>query len=140
MNKLSVSSLVSIDVGNVWQLWNEPKHIINWNSASEEWHCPRAINDLREGGSFCYRMEAKDGSMGFDLEGVYDTVKETEMITYSLADGRQSTTTFEPMKEGTRITTIFDAEETNSLEMQKNGWQAILDSFKDYAENLKNLN
>ena len=118
----------------VWELWTVPEHIMQWNSATDEWHTPRAENDLRVGGKFLYRMEAKDGSMGFDFWGVYDEVKTLERIACTLGDGRKVIVTFLPTGADTHIVETFEAETENPVDMQRGGWQAILDNFKRYAE------
>lgn len=107
---------------------------MQWNSASPDWHSPKAENDLREGGSFSYRMEAKDGSMGFDFAGIYDRVQPNERIDYTMGDGRQVTNTFRANGNATDVVVTFDAETENPEDMQRMGWQAILDNFKKYAE------
>ncbi len=132
--KITVESTVKAPVEKVWDCWTDPKHIVNWNFASDDWHSPRAENDLRTGGKFVSRMEAKDGSMGFDFEGVYDNVVKHKTIEYSMSDGRQVKVTFAGNGSETRVVETFDAENTHSLEMQKGGWQAILDNFKKYTE------
>jgi uncharacterized protein YndB with AHSA1/START domain len=105
-----------------------------WNFASEDWHSPRAENDLRAGGSFSSRMEAKDGSFGFDFGGVYDAVRENEYIEYTMGDGRNVKVEFTPQGNSTRVVERFEAERTHSEDMQKSGWQAILDNFRKYVE------
>lgn len=107
---------------------------MQWNNASDDWHTPHAENDLRVGGKFLSRMEAKDGSFGFDFGGIYSEVKPFEKIKYGLEDGREVETTFAKNGENTEITTTFDAENENPIEMQQNGWQAILNNFKKYVE------
>ncbi|KNZ40355.1 SRPBCC domain-containing protein [Acetobacterium bakii] len=131
---ITVETTVNAPVELVWKYWSVPKHIIHWNSASDDWHTPFAENDLRTGGKLLWRMEAKNGSFGFDFSGVYDEVKLNEFISYTLDDGRKVSITFKPQENKTRIIEIFEAEEENSLELQKNGWQAILEHFKNYAE------
>jgi uncharacterized protein YndB with AHSA1/START domain len=131
---ITVESTVNAPAAKVWEYWTQPMHIIKWNNASEDWHTTRAENDLRKGGSFSARMEAKDGSMGFDFSGVYDEVVPNKYIEYTIADGRKVTVKFASDAGSTRITESFDAEGTNPVEMQKTGWQAILDSFKKYTE------
>ena len=132
--KITVEATVNAPVEKVWKTWSEPQHIKNWCAASEDWHAPKAENDLRTGGTFSTRMEAKDGSFGFDFGGVYDNVKKNEMIEYTMGDGRKVHVAFSPSGDQTKIVETFDAETTNSVEMQKGGWQAILDNFKKYAE------
>lgn len=132
--QITVQSTVKAPVEKVWKLWNEPEHITKWCSATPEWHTPRAENDLRTGGKFSSRMEAKDGSMGFDFGGVYDNVKTNEHIAYTMDDGRKTTIRFTSKGNETTIVETFDAEGQNPVEMQRAGWQAILDNFKAYAE------
>ncbi|MFL5786270.1 MAG: SRPBCC family protein [Bacteriovoracaceae bacterium] len=132
--KITITTTASASPKKVWEYWTLPKHIVNWNFASNDWHCPRSENDLRVGGKMNSRMEAKDGSFGFDFEAVYDEVIDLKKITYSMADGRQASTLFEAVGDKTKITTTFDAENTHPLEMQKNGWLAILNNFKNYVE------
>lgn len=134
-NPITVSTTIEQPTDKVWKFWNEPKHITNWNFATDDWCCPKAENDLRVGGKLKSRMEAKDGSFGFDFEGIYNEIIDQEKITYSIADGRQVTTIFEHLGNSTKVTTTFEAEPENPIEMQRDGWQAILDSFKKYVEN-----
>ena len=136
--KITVETTVQAPVERVWKYWTEPTHITKWNTASEDWHTPFAENDLRAGGKFLSRMEAKDGSFGFDFGGVYDEVKLHEVIAYSMEDGRRVTITFKGKENETEVIETFDAETTNSIEMQQQGWQAILDNFKKYAEQTSN--
>jgi uncharacterized protein YndB with AHSA1/START domain len=132
--KVTVESTVKAPVEKVWKYWNGPEHITKWCTATPEWHTPRAENDLRVGGKFSSRMEAKDGSMGFDFAGVYDEVKPNEFIEYTMADGRKVSIKFSGKGNETRVVETFDAESENPVEMQRGGWQAILDSFKNYVE------
>lgn len=133
---ITVETIVNAAVDIVWNAWTSPEHIIKWNNASEDWHTPRVENDLRTGGKFLSRMEAKDGSFGFDFSGVYDEVKTNELIAYTLGDDRKVSISFVRDGNTTKITETFEAESTNPIEMQKGGWQAILDNFKKYAESL----
>lgn len=133
-DKISVTSTVNRDIAAVWETWVEPKHIKNWNNASPDWHTPKAENDLRKGGKFGSRMEAKDGNMGFDFGGIYDEVVLNKSIKYSLDDGRKVVVTFAKTDEGVSITETFEPESQNSMEVQKQGWQTILESFKKYVE------
>lgn len=133
--KITIEATVAADTDKVWDTWTQPEHITKWNFASDDWHCPKAENDLRTGGKFTSRMEAKDGSFGFDFEGIYDEVDDRKTITYTMPDGRQATTHFEDLGEKTKVTTTFDAETVNDVEMQRAGWQAILNNFKSYVEN-----
>ena len=125
---------VHVPVETAWTAWTKPEHIINWNFASHDWNCPRAANDLRVGGTFNYRMEAKDKSMGFDFYGVYDDVRESEQINYTLGDGRKVHIEFVPDGSMTRILQNFEAENDNPTDMQRFGWQAILSHYKEYVE------
>ena len=131
---ITVATTVKAPVEKVWKAWTNPDDITKWNSASEDWHSPRAENDLRRGGKFSVRMEAKDGSIGFDFGGEYDDVKENELIEYTMGDGRQVSVRFKPQGEETLVEETFDPENQNSLELQRNGWQAIMDNFKKYVE------
>lgn len=131
---ITVEAHVKAPVEKIWKCWTTPDDITQWNFASDEWHCPHASNDLRPGGKLTARMEARDGSMGFDFEGIYDEVHPHSRIAYSLADGRQVRVVFEPDRSGTRVTESFDAENTHPHDMQRAGWQAILDNFKRHAE------
>jgi len=133
-NKITVQATVAADINKVWSSWTLPEHITKWNFASYDWHCPSATNDLKAGGRFCATMAAKDGSMSFDFEGIYDEVIHHQKIAYSLADGRQITILFESEGEKTRVTETFDPENENSMELQRAGWQSILDNFKAYTE------
>ena len=132
--KISVKTVVNAPVDKVWEYWTEPRHITRWNHASEDWHSPAAKNDLREKGSFSYRMEAKDGTNGFDFEGVYDRVEPHRHISYTMDDGRKTDVSFNENGSSTVVEETFDADESHSAEMQKTGWQAILDNFKSYVE------
>ncbi|MFB3166629.1 SRPBCC family protein [Neobacillus sp. 179-C4.2 HS] len=135
--KIVVETTVQAPVEKVWEYWTEPTHITKWNTASEEWHTPFAENDLKVGGKFLSRMEAKDGSFGFDFGGVYDDVRLNEVIAYSLEDGRKVTINFIGQGDETKVIETFDAENSNPIEMQEAGWQAILDNFKKYVTNSK---
>ena len=131
---ITVEATVNAPASKVWKLWSSPEHITKWYNASEEWHTPHAENDLREGGKFLSTMAAKDGSASFDFTGVYDAVKENELISYTLADGRKVKIIFESIGNTTKVTETFDTETENSIELQRSGWQAILDSFKNYVQ------
>lgn len=131
---ITVSANVNAPVEKVWALWTKPEHIVNWNNAIAEWHTPKAENDLREGGRFNFRMEARDGSMGFDFNGEYTKVIPNQEIEYRLADGRKVTVLFTAEGNATEIKESFEAEDMNPEELQRSGWQAILDNFKQYAE------
>lgn len=131
---ITIKTTVNAPVQKVWQYWTTPADVIAWNSASDDWHTTRAENDLRKDGRFVSRMEAKDGSMGFDFGGKYTEVKEYEVISYVMDDNRKVDVTFKQNGNQTEVTETFDAEQTNSIELQRNGWQAILDNFKKYVE------
>jgi uncharacterized protein YndB with AHSA1/START domain len=131
---ITVESIINAPVEKVWGYWTKPEHVTKWNNASDDWHSPHAENDLRAGGKFLYRMEAKDGSMGFDFAGVYNAVRPNEYIEYSIGDGRKVKINFSARGNATSVVESFEAENIHSLEMQKGGWQAILDNFKKYTE------
>ena len=131
---VTVQNTVNAPVEKVWEYWTKPEHITKWNTASPDWHSPRAENDLRVGGKFSARMEAKDGSMGFDFAGVYDEVISNELIEYTMEDGRRVSVNFSANGNQTSVVETFDAENTHPVDFQKAGWQAILDNFKKYVE------
>ena len=131
---ITVENTVNAPVEKVWKYWTSPEHIMQWNNASDDWHTPRAQNDVRNGGTFSIRMEAKDGSFGFDFGGIYDEVKNNEYIGYTMGDGRKVQVHFAPQGNATKVTESFEAETTHPEEMQRGGWQAILDNFKKHTE------
>lgn len=131
---ITVEAIVNAPVQKVWEYWTEPTHITQWNAASADWHSPSATNDLRSGGTFVFRMEAKDGSFGFDFAGTYTSVKPLEYIEYEMEDGRKVEITFTAKGNTTTVTETFDPETENPVDMQQAGWQAILDNFKAYVE------
>jgi uncharacterized protein YndB with AHSA1/START domain len=131
---ITVETTVHAPVERVWKYWTEPKHITKWNNASDDWHTPFAENDLKVGGKFLTRMEAKDGSFGFDFSGVYDEVRINEGISYTLDDGRKVNITFISQENETKLIEAFEPENTNPIEFQEKGWQAIIDNFKKYTE------
>lgn len=131
---IDIEATIAADLNKVWDYWTNPKHITQWNFADDSWHCPSAENDLKAGGKYKARMEAKDGSFGFDFEATYDEIEKHKKITYTIADGRSVTTNFESHGDSTTVKTSFEAEDTNPIEMQKNGWQEILNNFKKYTE------
>ncbi|MBS4056747.1 MAG: SRPBCC domain-containing protein [Bacteroidales bacterium] len=133
-NQITVKVSINAPVEKVWKCFTTDEDIMGWNFASDTWHCPRAVNDFRTGGSFSWRMEAKDGSFGFDFEGVYDYINVPAEIRHTLADGRKVRLCFESSGSTTTVTETFEAENQNSQELQKNGWQAILDNFRKYVE------
>jgi uncharacterized protein YndB with AHSA1/START domain len=131
---ITVQNTIQSPVHKVWEYWTKPEHITHWNFASDEWHSPWAKSDMRVGGSFSARMEARDGSMGFDFDGVYDAIRENEYIEYTLGDGRKVKIRFIPEGNSTKVVESFEAESQNPIELQRGGWQAILDNFKKYTE------
>lgn len=131
---ITIEATIKAPVEKVWKLWNDPEDIKKWCSASDDWHTPRSENDLRVGGKFMSRMEAKDGSFGFDFGGVYDEVVNHKAIAYTMGDARKVTITFTANGNETKIVETFDPESENPIEMQRDGWQAILNNFKKYAE------
>jgi len=137
MNTITVETTISSPVQKVWELWTGPEHIMKWCQASDDWHAPAATNDLRVGGTFSTTMAAKDKSAQFDFTGTYTRIIPHEIIEYVMADGRKVKLVFEDQGLITKVTETFDPEGTNSLEMQRQGWQSILDSFKRYVEGEK---
>jgi uncharacterized protein YndB with AHSA1/START domain len=134
MTKITIQTIISANTKKVWDFYTLPEHITKWNFASEDWQCPKASNDMQVGGKYFARMEAKDGSFGFDFEAIYDEIIIGEKLVYTMGDARKVIATFNSMDDKTEVTVIFDAEGENSLEMQKEGWQAILNNFKKYVE------
>jgi uncharacterized protein YndB with AHSA1/START domain len=132
--KITVKTVVKAPVEKVWKYWTSDEDIVHWNNASEEWYTPRAENNLRKGGNFNYRMEALDGSMGFDFWGIYDKVLTMKQIEYTLGDDRKVRINFSTLGKETEVVETFEAEDQNSVELQRTGWQSILDNFKKYAE------
>lgn len=135
--KITISTTVNNTIENVWKHWTAPEHIMQWTFAGDDWHAPSATNDLKPGGEFTTRMEAKDGSFGFDFGGKYSKINEEKHIVYDMTDGRQVEIDFTPEADGIKITETFDAENQNSYDMQQFGWQAIMDNFKKYSESNK---
>ena len=131
---ITVETIIHSTLDKAWQCWTDPAHITQWCFASDDWHAPAATNDLRSGGSFTTRMEARDGSFGFDFGGVYDVVIPLERIAYTMDDGRRVQIDFLPEADYVRVTERFDAETENSPEMQQAGWQAILDNYRKHVE------
>lgn len=132
--KITIKANVNAPIEKIWEYWTGPEHIKQWNHASEDWHTTFAENDLKIGGRFLSRMEAKNGSFGFDFSGVYDEIVLYKKIDYTLDDDRKVMIDFESEGNKTYITMVFEAETENSIELQKSGWQAILDNFKFYTE------
>lgn len=137
--KIKIETVIARDQMTVWEAWTKPEHITKWNFASNDWCCPSAEIDLRVGGQYRARMEAKDKSFGFDFEATYSEVKPFAKISLLMSDGRKASTDFEAVDGRTKVTTVFDAETQNSEQVQREGWQAILDSFKRYVENAGEL-
>jgi uncharacterized protein YndB with AHSA1/START domain len=136
-NYITVKVKVSCPQERAWCLWTDPRHIVRWNNASDDWHTPHAENDLRSGGKFLYRMEARDGSMGFDFTGRYTMVELYERIDYTMDDGRKVSILFEADGDETAVTEHFEPESENSVELQQAGWQAILNNFMNYADSFE---
>jgi uncharacterized protein YndB with AHSA1/START domain len=131
---ITVATTIHAPVEKVWSHWTNPKHIIHWNFASDEWHTPYAENDLRVGGRFISRMEARDGSQGFDFTGVYHKIVLNKQIFYTIDDGRDVRISFDSNGNETTVTEIFETEQIHTLELQQSGWQSILNNFKKYVE------
>ena len=131
---ITVENTINAPVEKVWEYWSKPEHITQWNNASDDWHTPRAENDFRPGGKFVSRMEAKDGSVGFDFGGVNDVITPHKYIEYTTGDGRKVKINFKADGDKTKVTETFEAEDTNTIDVQQGGWQAILNNFKKYTE------
>ena len=131
---IEVSTTVKAPLNKVWEYWTSPQHITKWNFASDDWHCPNAENDLQIGAKFSYRMESTDGEMGFNFSGKYTEISPNNSITYLIDDGRKVSITFTEEGDSTKIVEQFEAENENARDMQQQGWQAILNNFKQYAE------
>jgi uncharacterized protein YndB with AHSA1/START domain len=132
--KITITAIVKANPEKAWAFWTQPEHITQWSYASDDWHTPFAENDLTAGGKFKSRMEAKDGSIGFDFDGVYDEVVPHQLISYTIEDGRKVRVMFADKGGETEITETFEAESQNPAEMQQAGWQAILNNYKSYVE------
>ena len=132
--RITVETIISAPVEKVWNYYTGPEHIMQWNQASPDWHCPASTNDLRQGGKFSSTMAAKDGSFSFDFWGIYDEVDSHKKIAYTMGDGRKADVLFTNNENDTRVTVFFEPESENSLELQQGGWQSILNSFKKYTE------
>lgn len=133
--KITVKAIVEANKQKVWEYYTNPEHITKWNYAIDTWHCPSAYNDLKIGGKYIARMEAKDGSFGFNFEAIYNEIVDGEKFTYSMSDGRTVNVIFNDLGGKTELIIIFDAESENPVEMQQQGWQLILENFKKYIEN-----
>ena len=134
---ITINATVNAPVEKVWECWTTPEHIMQWNQASPDWHCPASSVDLKVGGKFSSTMAAKDGSFSFDFWGTYNDILENELVMATLGDGRMWKTTFASNGDVTEVVESFEAESQNPAEMQQAGWQAILNSFKQYTENLQ---
>jgi uncharacterized protein YndB with AHSA1/START domain len=134
---ISIETVVKSDLETVWQAWNNPEDIKQWCAASEDWHTTESTVDLREGGTFFSRMEAKDGSMGFDFSGTFSKVIENQLIEYSMVDGRSVVIEFSLVENGVKVEETFEAESQNEPEKQRQGWQSILNSFAEHVESKK---
>lgn len=133
---ITIEATVNTTVERAWELYNTPEHVKLWNNASPDWHTPKAENNLVNGGKFSYRMEARDGSFGFYFSGTYNEIIPHKLLEYTIDDGRKVNVHFEESNEQTIITVKFETEDLNSAELQREGWQAILNNFKNYAENI----
>jgi uncharacterized protein YndB with AHSA1/START domain len=134
MEKITIKTRINAPIEKVWKYFNEPAYVKQWNHASDDWHTPKATNDLIVGGGFSYTMAAKDGSFSFDFAGVYDEIQENKYISYTMGDGRKVTVVFVANGDETEVTETFDAENENPIEMQRGGWLAILNNFKKLVE------
>ena len=132
--KITITATIAADKQKVWDYYTHPEHITQWNFADPSWHCPTASNDLQPGGQYFARMEAKDGSFGLDFIAIYTEIQLIETFTYQFGD-RTATVNFSENNGNTELTISFDPETENSVELQRNGWQAILNNFKHYTEN-----
>lgn len=134
--RINIEAQVAADLEHVWNYYTLPEHIMKWNFASDDWHCPHVENNLKAGGRYVARMESKDGSIGFDFSATYETVSPPDFLSYILDDGRRVEIRFNSVNELTMVTIEFVAEHENALTMQRDGWQAILNNFKEYAEGM----
>jgi uncharacterized protein YndB with AHSA1/START domain len=138
--KITVETVVDATLNNVWEAWNNPADVKQWNTAQDDWHTTRSTVDLREGGKVLSRMEAKDGSVGFDFEGTYTRIVPQNTIAYRMSDGREVKVEFVERADGVLVKETFDAETENPPELQREGWQAILDNFGRHVETKEGLN
>ncbi len=134
MNTITIETYINVPLEKVWDYFTNPSHVTGWNFAHESWQCPKAESNLVEGGTFSYRMEAKDGSFGFDLNGFFDEIKTNELLKYHLEDDRKVEVTFNENNGVVTVTQTFEPESQNPPEMQEQGWKAILENFKTYTE------
>lgn len=133
MSKITIQTTVKAPIAHVWEAYNSPADITQWNAADPSWHCPTARVDLREGGTFCSRMEARDGSFGFDFEGTYTKIVPQKLIEYAFGD-REARVEFAEGADAVTVTVTFDAEKENPEDMQRDGWKAILENFRRHVE------
>ncbi len=131
---ITVAETVAGDPNTVWKLYTSDDHIVHWHYATDTWHTPRAVSDLQPGGRFVYRMESRDGSAGFDFDGVFDTVEKPRRLRYTLSDGRRADVRFDADGGRVRVTVAFEPDGETDRAMQEAGWQAILTNFRKYAE------
>lgn len=132
--QITIEATIQANIQKVWDCYTQPQHITQWNFATADWQCPSAENDLRVGGKYRARMEAKDGSWGFDFEAIYDSISPLESFSYTMPDQRKVQVNFQAGTDECKVVITFDAETENSIELQRGGWQAILDNFKKYVE------
>lgn len=130
---ITVETLIPASIEKVWECLTQPRHIMNWNAASEDWHCPAAQNDLKPGGTFCYTMASRDGQMSFDFNGTFREIIPNQVLAYELEDGRKVRISLHQTEAGIRVKEDFEAEGMNPPELQKQGWQAILDNLNRYT-------
>jgi len=135
---IKIETLVHAPIDFVWSTWNSANHVVHWNHASDDWHSPKAENNFVVGGKFVYRMEAKDKSFGFDFSGTYEEIVDKKRVVTRLDDSRLVITDFMDENGDVRIVETFEAEDENSIELQKEGWSAILNNYKLYTEGLLN--
>ncbi len=136
MEPITIQTTVNASLDKVWTSWTDPVHIVHWNFAIDTWHCPAATNDLRMGGIFSATMAAKDGSFSFEFMGTHDEIIQGKTIASTMGDGRKMKVVFEATPEGVLVTETFDPESMNPIEMQRDGWMAILENFRKYTESL----
>jgi uncharacterized protein YndB with AHSA1/START domain len=133
-NKITIQAIISADSKKVWDYYTQPEHITKWNFATDDWQCPSASNDMRVGGKYSARMEAKDGSFGFDFEATYNEIVEGQKFTFTMPDNREVNVIFNRLDDKSEVIVTFDTETENPIEMQRDGWQAILNNYKKYTE------
>ncbi len=133
--KITINAQVSAEINKAWNYYTMPEHITKWNFASDDWCCPSVLNDMTIGGKYVARMEAKDGSFGFDFEAIYNEINKLKNFKYTSPDGRLIEIDFEANDNQTKLTITFDTDGENPIELQRNGWQAILNNYKNYTEN-----